>query len=110
METKSYDSLRAASRFGALAHEARVDIVRLLLKSHPSGMIVGELQDELGIPGSTLSHHLDTLRHEQLVDQEREGRKLRYRARAEELAGLCGFLYRECCSGAGVSLDALREA
>lgn len=87
-----------ADRFAALGHEARLQIVKLLLASHPTGLVVGELQGELGIPASTLSHHLDALRHQGLVIQEREGRFLRYRAGAEALQEVLNFLYAECCS------------
>ena len=74
----SPEALRFASMLGALGHESRLEAVRLLLRSHPDGMVAGELQEELGIPASTLSHHLDTLRREGLIDQVREGRFLRY--------------------------------
>ena len=89
---------KVARMFGALGHESRVSIVRLLLAAHPTGLVVGELQEELAIPASTLSHHLDALRHEGLVDQEREGRFLRYRAGTESLQKLLNFLYAECCT------------
>lgn len=87
-----------ARTFAALGHENRVAIVRLLLAAHPGGLVVGELQNELGIPASTLSHHLDALRQEGLVEQEREGRFLRYRAGTEQLQVLLNFLYAECCT------------
>ena len=87
-----------ARKFAALGHESRVAIIRLLLAAHPNGLVVGELQDELGIPASTLSHHLDALRQEGLVEPEREGRFLRYRAGTEALQTLLNFLYAECCT------------
>lgn len=87
-----------AARFAALGHEARLSILRELLASHPHGRVVGEIQDVLDIPASTLSHHLDTLRHEGLVSQEREGRFLRYRADTASLRDLLDFLYAECCT------------
>jgi len=91
-----------ARKFGAMGHESRVDVVRLLLASHPGGLVASELQEELGIPASTLSHHLDALRHEGLVEQEREGRFLRYRAGTGALQSLLDFLYAECCTREGV--------
>ncbi len=91
------DPVVLADRFAALGHEARLQIVRLLLSAHPTGLVVGELQAELGIPASTLSHHLEGLRHQGLVVQEREGRFLRYRAGAEALQEVLDFLYAECC-------------
>jgi len=92
------DALVHADRFAALGHEARLRIVRLLLAAHPAGLVVGEIQQELDIPASTLSHHLDALRHQSLVLQEREGRFLRYRAGAGVLREILDFLYAECCS------------
>jgi len=61
-------------------------------------MVVGEIQSELDIPASTLSHHLDALRHQGLVEQEREGRILRYSAGTQALREILDFLYAECCS------------
>ncbi|HSF19375.1 MAG TPA: metalloregulator ArsR/SmtB family transcription factor [Vicinamibacteria bacterium] len=87
-----------ARKFSALGHEARVDIVRLLLAAHPDGLVVAEILEALGTPPSTLSHHLDALRHEGLVEQEREGRFLRYRAGTAALQSLLDFLYAECCT------------
>src|SRR5580692_2531917 len=72
--------LRFAEMFGAMGTEARLRIMRLLLSAHPDGMFVGEIQDELEIPGSTLSHHLDKLKAEDLVAVQREGTFLRYKA------------------------------
>lgn len=87
-----------ADRFSALGSVARLQIVRLLLSAHPQGMIVGELQAELKIASSTLSHHLDKLKNEQLVKVTREGNALRYRADAESLQELVDFFMAECCT------------
>ena len=92
------DPLVLADRFTALGHEARLRIVRLLLAAHPEGLVVGEIQRNLDIPASTLSHHLDALRHQGLVEQKREGRFLRYRAGTEALREILDFLYAECCT------------
>jgi DNA-binding transcriptional ArsR family regulator len=92
------DSVRFADKFSALGTEARVRIMRLLLSAHPDGLVVGDIQAELDIPNSTLSHHLDKLRHEDLVTVQREGTFLRYAANAETLGELLGFLYAECCT------------
>lgn len=92
------DPLVLADRFAALGHEARLQIVRLLLAAHPEGLVVGEIQRNLDIPASTLSHHLDALRHQGLVEQQREGRFLRYRAGTKALREILDFLYAECCS------------
>lgn len=84
--------------FSAIGSEARLRIVQLLLTAHPVGMVVGEIQAELGIPGSTLSHHLDKLKSEGLVRVRRESTFLWYTANTEALEELLGFLYNECCT------------
>ena len=89
---------RCADMFAALGSEVRLRIVRLLLSAHPAGMVAGEIQSELGIPASTLSHHLDRLRSEGLVTFQRESTYLRYRADTSALEALLGFLFAECCS------------
>ena len=89
---------RYADMFSAMGTEARLRIMQLLLKAHPAGLVVNEIQAELGIPGSTLSHHLDKLRNEGLVNVRRESTFLRYRANAEALQELLQFLYAECCT------------
>ena len=92
------DSIRYADKFSALGTEARVRIMRLLLSAHPGGLVVGDIQTELNIPNSTLSHHLEKLRHEDLVTVRREGTFLRYAANTETLGELLRFLYAECCT------------
>ena len=87
-----------ADMFSAMGTESRLRIVRSLLSAHPDGMVVGEIADELDIPASTLSHHLDKLKHEDLVAVQREGTFLRYRANCQALQELLGFLYAECCT------------
>jgi DNA-binding transcriptional ArsR family regulator len=84
--------------FAALGTEPRLQIIRLLLSAHPDGMTVGEIQVELGIPNSTLSHHLEKLKNEELVKVEREGTFLRYTASTDALRELLSFLYSECCT------------
>jgi DNA-binding transcriptional ArsR family regulator len=92
------DSARYADMFAAIGTEARLRILRLLLSAHPDGMIAGDVQAELAIPASTLSHHLDKLKMEELVTVERKGTFLWYRANTETLQELLGFLYEECCT------------
>ena len=81
-----------------MGSEARLRVMRLLLSAHPDGMFVGEIGDELGIAASTLSHHLDKLKNEGLVQVQREGTFLRYTANVKGLEDLLGFLYAECCT------------
>jgi len=87
-----------ADMFSAMGAEARLRIMQLLLSAHPEGMVVGELQEELDIPNSTLSHHLDKLRNEGLVQVQRESTFLRYTANTEALQEVLRFLYAECCT------------
>lgn len=87
-----------ADMFSAMGTEPRLRIMQLLLTAHPEGMVVGEIQDELEIPNSTLSHHLDKLKTEDLVAVTREGTFLRYRANTEAFEELLQFLYAECCT------------
>ena len=89
---------RSADRFSALGSEPRLQIVRLLLSAHPAGMVVGEIQEELDIPASTLSHHLEKLKQVGLVHVRREGTFLWYSASTDALRELLGFLYEECCT------------
>ncbi len=89
---------RYADMFSAMGTEARLRIMQLLLSAHPEGMVVGEIQEELDIPNSTLSHHLDKLRNEGLVHVKRESTFLRYTANTEALQELLQFLYAECCT------------
>ncbi len=82
----------------AMGTEPRLRIMRLLLSAHPQGLVVGEIGDDLGIAGSTLSHHLEKLKNEGLVSVRRESTFLRYSANTETLQELLGFLYAECCT------------
>src|SRR5580698_2828874 len=87
-----------ADMFSAMGTEPRLRIMQLLLSAHPDGLVVGEIQDELDIPNSTLSHHLDKLKNEGLVQVQRESTFLRYTANTETLQNLLRFLYAECCT------------
>jgi len=87
-----------ADMFSAMGTEARLRIMQLLLSAHPDGLVVGEIQEELDIPNSTLSHHLDKLKSEGLVNVTRESTFLRYTANTDALQELLQFLYAECCT------------
>src|SRR6202162_2004818 len=86
-----------ADMFSAMGTEPRLRIMQLLLTAHPEGLGVSDIQAELEIPNSTLSHHLDKLRTEGLVEVQREGTFLRYTANTVALQELLQFLYAECC-------------
>src|SRR6476469_363310 len=87
-----------ADMYSAMGAEPRLCIMQLLLSAHPDGLVVNEIQAELGIPGSTLSHHLDKLRTEGLINVRRESTFLRYTANTDALQELLQFLYAECCT------------
>jgi ArsR family transcriptional regulator len=89
---------RYADMFAALGAEPRLKILRLLLSAHPDGLVVGDIQAETGIANSTLSHHLEKLKIDELVTVTRERVFMRYRANADALEELLGFLYAECCT------------
>ena len=89
---------RYADMLAALGTEPRLRIIRLLLKAHPEGLVVGEIGAELAIPASTLSHHLDKLKNEGLVAVRRESTFLRYTARTDALQEILSFLFAECCT------------
>jgi DNA-binding transcriptional ArsR family regulator len=91
------DVARLADMMAAMGAEPRLRIMRLLLSAHPGGLVVGDIQQALDINGSTLSHHLERLRTEDLVSVSREGTFLRYVVNTEALRTLLGFLYEECC-------------
>ncbi|HWE48796.1 MAG TPA: metalloregulator ArsR/SmtB family transcription factor [Bryobacteraceae bacterium] len=90
--------MRIADMFSALGTGPRLRIMRLLLSAHPEGMVVGDIGSELGIAASTLSHHLEKLKNEGLVNVRREATWLWYSANSEALQALLGFLYAECCT------------
>jgi len=89
---------RYADMFSAMGTEPRLRIMQLLLSAHPEGLVVAEIQAALEIPSSTLSHHLDKLKNEDLVRVQRESTFLRYTVNTETLQELLRFLYAECCT------------
>lgn len=112
MKTKGAppDVAKYADMLAAMGAEPRLRIVRLLLSAHPEGLVVTEIQEALAIPGSTLSHHLEKLKNEDLVVVRREGTFLRYSANTEALRDVIAFLYAECCRRSkAISADSLAE-
>ncbi len=95
------DIERLAGMMAAMGAPQRLRIMRLLLSAHPEGLPAGEIQAELAIPASTLSHHLDKLRQAGVVRVRREGTYLWYSAETEALEALLSFLYAECCARTG---------
>ncbi|MGE5647432.1 MAG: ArsR/SmtB family transcription factor [Acidobacteriota bacterium] len=98
MKARQQDVSRYADMFAAMGSEPRLRILRLLLWSHPQGMVAGDIGAELDVTGSTLSHHLDKLKNEDLIAVRREGTFLRYTANTAALEELLGFLFAECCT------------
>ncbi|KAM3100522.1 metalloregulator ArsR/SmtB family transcription factor [Phormidesmis sp. 146-35] len=94
--TENHDSASYADIFAALGSEARLDVMRLLLAAYPEKVSVGDLQTQLKIPNSTLSHHLEKLRIEGLVTVQRDRQFLRYAANVETVSSLLTFLYNGC--------------
>src|SRR5436305_12755122 len=92
------DITRYADMLAAMGTEPRLRITQLLMAAHPEGMVAGEIQAELGISPSNLSHHLDKLKNETLVNVKREGSFLRYTANTDSIQELLPFLVSECCS------------
>ncbi len=92
------DIARYADMFSAMGTEPRLRIMRLLLSAHPGGIVASDIGGELGIAASTLSHHLEKLKNEDLVQARREGTFLWYSANTGALQELLGFLYAECCT------------
>lgn len=84
--------------FSAMGTEPRLRIMQALLSAHPEGLVVSDIQEELQIPNSTLSHHLEKLKSEDLVSVQRQSTFLRYTANTEVLQELLRFLYAECCT------------
>jgi DNA-binding transcriptional ArsR family regulator len=99
---ESIDFVRFADILGALGTEPRLRIVYYLLRAHPEGMVAGEIQEELGMQASAVSHHLEKLKIENLVHVQREGTYLRYTANPGVLQDLLTFLFSQCCANTRV--------
>ena len=97
MEVADSAVSRFADMFAAMGAEPRLRIMRLLLSAHPEGLVAGDIGAALEIPASTLSHHLDKLKSEDLVTVRRNGTFLRYTANTDALREVLTFLYAECC-------------
>ncbi|MEM8641940.1 MAG: metalloregulator ArsR/SmtB family transcription factor [Cyanobacteria bacterium P01_G01_bin.54] len=87
-----------ATAFAALGQPTRLKIVRLLLSAHPQGLPAGEIQKELGLAASTLSHHLDKLRQVGIISAVKDRQWIWYSAESKALRSLIDFLFEECCT------------
>ena len=99
----------AARGFAAVGSEPRLEVLLALVRTGPGGLTVGAIQKRLGIPASTLAHHLRFLAAAGLVQQEKRGREIHNRATFGRIEALAGFLLKECCSETLVTADRRRE-
>ena len=97
VETSAQDW--SVDALGALAHETRLSVLRMLVKAGPEGCIAGAIAERAGVPPSTMSHHLATLERAGLVQSERESRLIHYRADFGGMRKLLAFLMEDCCQG-----------
>lgn len=105
MQTK-----QASKFFEALSSEVRLDIFRLLVKHAPDGLVQGNIAKELDIPSTNLSFHLKTIVNSGLVDVEREGRFMRYKANIPLMLEIVGYLTAECCCDNPEACQRFRDA
>lgn len=99
------NSATHARALAALGHEARLDLFRLLVRAGPDGLSVGDLGQNLGLPASTLAHHLRTLVTAGLVTQDRQGREVVNRVAFDAMNATLEFLTAECCAGVRLARD-----
>ena len=91
----------AVQAFAAVASEPRLEVLLPLVRAGQPGLSVGEIQERVGLPASTLAHHLRFLAAGGLIEQERQGRTVINRAAYDRIEALAAFLLRECCADAG---------
>ncbi len=92
------DATRTVGALGALAHESRLTIYRMLVGQGPEGLPAGTIAERLGIPPSSLTFHLQQLLHAGLVTQRRASRQLIYAADFAAMDGLVAYLTEHCCA------------
>ena len=93
------ENANAIQALGALAHETRLDVFRLLIGQGADGMAAGDISTALGVKQNTMSANLAVLARAQLVDATREGRTIVYRVRIDQVRALLSFLMEDCCGG-----------
>jgi ArsR family transcriptional regulator len=93
------DKKDAIAALAALAQESRLDVFRFLVQAGPEGLPAGQIAECLGVPGNTLSFHLNQLRHAGLVTFHRESRSLIYAAEYTAMNDLLAYLTENCCQG-----------
>ena len=95
----------AVDALGALAHDTRLSVFRMLVKAGPEGLVAGAIAQSANVPPSTMSHHLATLERAGLIQSERESRLIHYRADYASMRRLLAFLMQDCCQGAPEMCD-----
>ena len=93
------EPITAVESLAALAQDSRLAVYRLLVRAGPEGMPASEIAERLGIPANTLSFHLKTLSHADLVQSRHEGRFVFYSTRYDQMNDLLSFLTENCCGG-----------
>lgn len=93
------EEVEVVQALGALAQETRLRIFRLLVVAGPEGSTPGHMSEALGTSPTALSFHLKELNHAGLIEVQRDGRKLIYRARFDRMNALVGYLTEHCCAG-----------
>ncbi len=93
------ESNKAIFLFSALSQQTRLDVFRLLIKAGASGLLAGELGEQLDVKQNTMSANLTVLLNGGLVRNERQGRTIRYFADFNALRALLSFLMEDCCNG-----------
>lgn len=93
------ESQRAVEALATLAQTSRLELYRLLVQAGPQGLAASEIAERLGIPPNTLSFHLKTLSHAELVWPRQAGRFIYYSANYDQMNALVGFLTENCCGG-----------
>jgi ArsR family transcriptional regulator, arsenate/arsenite/antimonite-responsive transcriptional repressor len=94
MQTK-----HAVEALGALAHEHRLGIYRLLVEQGPAGLSAGAIGESIGLAPSSLTFHLQNLHRAGLIVQRRESRSLIYTVDFDAMNELVGYLTENCCAG-----------
>lgn len=96
---ESETQLWAVDALGALAHETRLGVFRMLVEAGPEGLVAGAIAERAAVPPSTMSHHLGALERAGLVRSVRESRLIRYRTDYDGMRRLLAFLMQDCCQG-----------
>ena len=91
------ERVTAAQGFSAMGSESRLEVLQTLVRAGDKGLLVGDIQQRTGIPGSTLAHHLKFLTSADLIVQNRQGRTIINRANYQHLQALAAFILEECC-------------